>query len=114
MWAGHPHLDPPRHCPRQVSLLVPRSPSVRWGGQPPPGQVAKQSLPRPAEDVLESYENPPPIVLPSEGFQVDLEVDCLDASTYQHLLYLRHFLWGLRGKPSPSGGPAPPEGVKVH
>ncbi|XP_023388529.1 ras-associating and dilute domain-containing protein [Pteropus vampyrus] len=65
-----------------------------------------------SEDVLESYENPPPIVLPSEGFQVDLEVDCLDASTYQHLLYLRHFLWGLRGKPSPSGGPAPPEGVK--
>ncbi|XP_015420636.1 PREDICTED: uncharacterized protein LOC102762072 [Myotis davidii] len=49
-----------------------------------------------SEDVLESYENPPPIVLPSEGFQVDLEADCPDDSVYQHLLYLRHFLWGLR------------------
>nr|KAF6481726.1 Rap associating with DIL domain [Molossus molossus] len=61
-----------------------------------------------SEDVLESYENPPPIVLPSEGFQVDLEADCPDDSIYQHLLYLRHFLWGLRSKPSPSGGPPPP------
>ncbi|KAM7142874.1 ras-associating and dilute domain-containing protein isoform 2-T2 [Molossus nigricans] len=61
-----------------------------------------------SEDVLESYENPPPIVLPSEGFQVDLEADCPDDSIYQHLLYLRHFLWGLRSKPSPSGGPPQP------
>lgn len=58
----------------------------------------------PIEEVLESYENPPPIVLPSEGFQVDLEADCLDDSIYQHLLYIRHFLWSLRSKPSPSGG----------
>ncbi|XP_036788812.2 ras-associating and dilute domain-containing protein isoform X2 [Manis pentadactyla] len=67
-----------------------------------------------SEDVLESYENPPPIVLPSEGFQVDLEADCLDDSIYQHLLYIRHFLWGLRSKPIPSGGAAQrgcPEGL---
>ncbi|XP_035573484.1 ras-associating and dilute domain-containing protein isoform X8 [Canis lupus dingo] len=62
-----------------------------------------------SEDVLESYENPPPIVLPSEGFQVDLEADCLDDSIYQHLLYIRHFLWSLRSKPSPGGGPSQPE-----
>ncbi|KAF5918289.1 hypothetical protein HPG69_002931 [Diceros bicornis minor] len=62
-----------------------------------------------SEDVLESYENPPPIVLPSEGFQVDLEADCLDDSIYQHLLYIRHFLWSLRSKPGPGGGPAQPE-----
>ncbi|XP_023044264.1 ras-associating and dilute domain-containing protein [Piliocolobus tephrosceles] len=64
-----------------------------------------------SEDVLESYENPPPIVLPSEGFQVDLEADCLDDSIYQHLLYIRHFLWGLRSRASPgspgSGAPQP-------
>ncbi|XP_017750401.1 PREDICTED: ras-associating and dilute domain-containing protein isoform X3 [Rhinopithecus bieti] len=70
-----------------------------------------------SEDVLESYENPPPIVLPSEGFQVDLEADCLDDSIYQHLLYIRHFLWGLRSRASPgspgSGAPQPacPEGM---
>ncbi|XP_032611671.1 ras-associating and dilute domain-containing protein isoform X1 [Hylobates moloch] len=70
-----------------------------------------------SEDVLESYENPPPIVLPSEGFQVDLEADCLDDSIYQHLLYIRHFLWGLQNRASPgspgSGAPQPacPEGM---
>ncbi|XP_029802219.1 ras-associating and dilute domain-containing protein isoform X2 [Suricata suricatta] len=63
-----------------------------------------------SEDVLESYENPPPIVLPSEGFQVDLEADCPDESLYQHLLYVRHFLWSLRGRPGV--GPPPPEGLK--
>ncbi|XP_036993825.2 ras-associating and dilute domain-containing protein isoform X1 [Artibeus jamaicensis] len=63
-----------------------------------------------SEDVLESYENPPPIVLPSEGFQVDLEADCLDDGVYQHLLYLRHFLWGLQSKPSPGGGTPQPQG----
>ncbi|XP_066868699.1 ras-associating and dilute domain-containing protein isoform X1 [Kogia breviceps] len=62
-----------------------------------------------SEEVLESYENPPPIVLPSEGFQVDLEADCPDDSLHQHLLYIRHFLWSLRSKPSPGGGPAQPE-----
>ncbi|XP_008579584.1 PREDICTED: ras-associating and dilute domain-containing protein [Galeopterus variegatus] len=61
------------------------------------------------QDVLESYENPPPIVLPSEGFQVDLEADCLDDRIYQHILYIRHFLWSLRSKASPGGGPAQPE-----
>lgn len=65
-----------------------------------------------SEDVLESYENPPPIVLPSEGFQVDLEADCPDDSIYQHLLYLRHFLWGLRSKSSPSDGTPQPQGLK--
>uniref|UniRef100_A0A8C3X8L3 Ras-associating and dilute domain-containing protein n=1 Tax=Catagonus wagneri TaxID=51154 RepID=A0A8C3X8L3_9CETA len=62
-----------------------------------------------SEEVLESYENPPPIVLPSEGFQVDLDADRLDDSIYRHLLYVRHFLWGLRSKPGTSGEPAQPE-----
>ncbi|XP_044931096.1 ras-associating and dilute domain-containing protein isoform X4 [Mustela putorius furo] len=65
-----------------------------------------------SEEVLESYENPPPIVLPSEGFQVDLEADCLDDSIYQHLLYIRHFLWSLRSKPSPSGGSSQSGGLE--
>lgn len=82
--------------------------------QPLPA-AASRRWPRrvPADEVLESYENPPPIVLPSEGFQVDLDADRLDDSIYQHLLYIRHFLWSLRSKPSASGGPAPPECPQV-
>lgn len=37
---------------------------------------------------------------------MDLEAGCLDDSIYQHLLYIRHFLWSLRSKPIPSGGAA--------
>ncbi|XP_031666956.1 LOW QUALITY PROTEIN: ras-associating and dilute domain-containing protein-like [Oncorhynchus kisutch] len=47
-------------------------------------------------DLLESFENHPPIVLPSGGFRVDLDSDCLEDSIYRQLLYVRHFLWGLR------------------
>lgn len=96
VWAGHPGLVPQCREGRAASW---------WGGQ--------AALSPPAEDVLESYENPPPIVLPSEGFQVDLEADCPDDSIYQHLLYVRHFLWGLRSKPSPSGGPPQPQVLEV-
>lgn len=49
-------------------------------------------------DLLESYDNHPPIVLPSAGFKVDLESECVDDSIYRQLLYIRHFLWGLRTK----------------
>nr|XP_021482300.1 ras-associating and dilute domain-containing protein [Meriones unguiculatus] len=65
-----------------------------------------------SEDILESYENPPPIVLPSQGFHVDLDADCLEDSIYQHLLYIRHFLWGLRSPASPDSGPAHPESIE--
>nr|XP_051694732.1 ras-associating and dilute domain-containing protein isoform X3 [Oryctolagus cuniculus] len=72
-------------------------------------------LPPPPEDVLESYEHPPPIVLPSEGFQVDLDAECLDDSIYQHLLYIRHFLWGLRSQAGSSGSATrPAHGEGVH
>nr|XP_004671379.2 ras-associating and dilute domain-containing protein [Jaculus jaculus] len=81
----------------QYQLASAMGPMSAWepGAQDSPG--AFQS-----EDVLESYENPPPIVLPSEGFQVDLEADHLDSSVYQHLLYIHHFLGGLRGQTSAS------------
>ncbi|XP_060754487.1 ras-associating and dilute domain-containing protein isoform X3 [Neoarius graeffei] len=49
-------------------------------------------------DLLENFDNHPPIVLPSAGFKVDLESECVDDSIYRHLLYIRHFLWGLRTK----------------
>ncbi|KAL4658228.1 ras-associating and dilute domain-containing protein-like [Arapaima gigas] len=52
-------------------------------------------------DLLESFEDHPPIVLPITGFQVDLVSDSVDDSIYRQLLYVRHFLWGLRSK-SPS------------
>lgn len=90
------------------------SPSVGRGGRAVSWPGGQQSSPcPPAEEVLESYENPPPIILPSEGFQVDLEAGCLDDSVYQHLLYLRHFLWGLQSRPSPGGGASQPQGPEV-
>ncbi|XP_054633971.1 ras-associating and dilute domain-containing protein isoform X3 [Dunckerocampus dactyliophorus] len=49
-------------------------------------------------DLLESFENHPPIVLPSGGFSVDLEGERVEDSIYRQLLYVRHFLWGLRAK----------------
>uniref|UniRef100_G1MXH9 Rap associating with DIL domain n=1 Tax=Meleagris gallopavo TaxID=9103 RepID=G1MXH9_MELGA len=56
--------------------------------------------------VLESFDNHPPIVLPSAGFKVDLEVETLDDNIYRHLLYIRHFLWSLQSK-SPQGSEGP-------
>ncbi|XP_060116854.1 ras-associating and dilute domain-containing protein [Heteronotia binoei] len=58
------------------------------------------------DDILESFDNHPPIVLPSGGFKVDLEVEHLDDNIYRHLLYIRHFLWSLRSKsPHPNDTP---------
>ncbi|KAM6299149.1 ras-associating and dilute domain-containing protein [Aegotheles albertisi] len=64
------------------------------------------------DEMLESFDNHPPIILPSGGFRVDLEVETLDDNIYRHLLYIRHFLWSLQSKsPQPSQGPgsAPPK-----
>ncbi|XP_068002731.1 ras-associating and dilute domain-containing protein isoform X1 [Melanerpes formicivorus] len=58
------------------------------------------------EEMLESFDNHPPIILPSGGFKVDLEMETLDDNIYRHLLYIRHFLWSLQSKtPNPSEGP---------
>uniref|UniRef100_G3SYI4 Ras-associating and dilute domain-containing protein n=2 Tax=Loxodonta africana TaxID=9785 RepID=G3SYI4_LOXAF len=88
----------------QYQLASAMGPTSAWEPGAPDGPDACKS-----EDVLESYENPPPIVLPSDGFQVDLEVDRLDDGIYQHLLYVRHFLWGLQSRAGPNSGPLPPE-----
>ncbi|CAL8330935.1 unnamed protein product [Lota lota] len=57
-------------------------------------------------DLLESFENHPPIVLPSAGFRVDLDSECVEDSLYRQLLYIRHYLWGLRTKGHfPGSGP---------
>ncbi|XP_057272827.1 ras-associating and dilute domain-containing protein [Pezoporus wallicus] len=64
------------------------------------------------DEMLESFDNHPPIILPSAGFKVDLEVETLDDNIYRHLLYIRHFLWSLQSKsPSTSDRPgsAPPK-----
>ncbi|NXC75981.1 RADIL protein, partial [Anhinga anhinga] len=64
------------------------------------------------DEMLESFDNHPPIILPSGGFRVDLEVETLDDNIYRHLLYIRHFLWSLQNKsPHTSEGPgsAPPK-----
>ncbi|XP_047435250.1 ras-associating and dilute domain-containing protein isoform X2 [Mugil cephalus] len=54
-------------------------------------------------DLLESFENHPPIVLPSAGFRVDLDSECVEDSIYRQLLYIRHYLWGLRTKTQTHG-----------
>ncbi|XP_076879296.1 ras-associating and dilute domain-containing protein isoform X3 [Brachyhypopomus gauderio] len=55
-------------------------------------------------DLLETFENHPPIMLPSAGFRVNLESECVEDSIYRQLLYIRHFLWGLRTKTHPANG----------
>ncbi|NXJ82882.1 RADIL protein, partial [Trogon melanurus] len=50
------------------------------------------------DETLESFDNHPPIILPSGGFKVDLDVETLDDNIYRHLLYIRHFLWSLQSK----------------
>ncbi|XP_054699041.1 ras-associating and dilute domain-containing protein isoform X3 [Grus americana] len=64
------------------------------------------------DEMLESFDNHPPIILPSGGFKVDLEVETLDDNIYRHLLYIRHFLWSLQSKSPQAGegpGSAPPK-----
>ncbi|NWY51682.1 RADIL protein, partial [Chionis minor] len=65
-----------------------------------------------SDEMLESFDNHPPIILPSGGFKVDLEVETLDDNIYRHLLYIRHFLWSLQSKSPRAGegpGSAPPK-----
>ncbi|NXX58595.1 RADIL protein, partial [Scopus umbretta] len=65
-----------------------------------------------SDEVLESFDTHPPIILPSGGFKVDLEVETLDDNIYRHLLYIRHFLWSLQSKSPHTGegpGSAPPK-----
>ncbi|NXK48341.1 RADIL protein, partial [Chauna torquata] len=65
-----------------------------------------------SDETLESFDNHPPIILPSGGFKVDLEVETLDDNVYRHLLYIRHFLWSLQSKSPHAGegpGSAPPK-----
>ncbi|XP_006889810.1 PREDICTED: ras-associating and dilute domain-containing protein [Elephantulus edwardii] len=88
----------------QYQLASAMGPTSAWEPSAPDAPDACKS-----DDVLESYENPPPIVLPSDGFQVDLEVDRLDDSIYQHLLYVRHFVWGLQSRAGRGSGPPPAE-----
>ncbi|KFP21786.1 Ras-associating and dilute domain-containing protein, partial [Egretta garzetta] len=68
------------------------------------------------DEMLESFDNHPPIILPSGGFKVDLEVETLDDNIYRHLLYIRHFLWSLQSKSphtSEEPGSAPPKVASI-
>ncbi|NP_001157406.1 ras-associating and dilute domain-containing protein [Bos taurus] len=103
--AAFPALSPAQlhRLLTQYQLASAMGPMSAWEPGAQDGPAAFKS-----EEVLESYENPPPIVLPSEGFQVDLDTECPDDRVYQHLLYIRHFLCGLRSQPGPSGAPTRP------
>ncbi|NWX86931.1 RADIL protein, partial [Nothoprocta pentlandii] len=79
------------HC--QVAMDV--GPVAAWRAEDEESAAALRN-----DEVLESFDNHPPIVLPSGGFKVDLDVETLDDNIYRHLLYVRHFLWSLRSKSS--------------
>ncbi|NXW89757.1 RADIL protein, partial [Alopecoenas beccarii] len=76
-----------------------------------PGEEENPAASQP-DEMLESFDNHPPIILPSGGFKVDLEVETLDDNIYRHLLYIRHFLWSLQSRSPHTGvgpGSAPPK-----
>ncbi|XP_062443893.1 ras-associating and dilute domain-containing protein isoform X1 [Rhea pennata] len=102
----------PALSPAQLRRLLSQCRAAMDAGRVAAWQPAEEesaAAPR-HDDVLESFDNHPPIILPSGGFKVDLEVETLDDNIYRHLLYIRHFLWSLRSKSPPGGdgpGPAP-------
>ncbi|XP_023687440.2 ras-associating and dilute domain-containing protein-like [Paramormyrops kingsleyae] len=108
----YPALKPVQlhHILTQCLLVAESRPSAVW--QP---TAEEEVPPYRTADLLESFEEPPPIVLPSGGYQVALDSDAVDDSIYRQLLYLRHFLWGLRtkspciparGEPQGNGAPS--------
>ncbi|XP_048870295.1 ras-associating and dilute domain-containing protein isoform X4 [Brienomyrus brachyistius] len=97
----HPSLKPVQlhRILTQYQLAAGTGPVTSWQ----PGPDEETHIYR-TVDLLESFENHPPIVLPSSGFRVDLDCDAVDENIYRQLLYVRHFLWGLRTKsPSTNG-----------
>ncbi|NXA25710.1 RADIL protein, partial [Ibidorhyncha struthersii] len=85
---------------------------IAVGVQPGPALTSPLPSLRLSDEMLESFDNHPPIILPSGGFKVDLEVETLDDNIYRHLLYIRHFLWSLQSKSPHAGegpGSAPPK-----
>ncbi|KAL2086030.1 hypothetical protein ACEWY4_017089 [Coilia grayii] len=65
-------------------------------------------------DLLESFENHPPIVLPSGGFRVDVEREGVEENLYRQLLYVKHFLWGLRQREDPAVQSSPRPNERSH
>ncbi|XP_051561443.1 ras-associating and dilute domain-containing protein-like isoform X2 [Myxocyprinus asiaticus] len=99
--AEHPSLKPVQlhRILTQYQLMAELGPLPIWQ----PSSEDEACIYR-TVDLLESFENHPPIVLPSAGFKVDLESDCVEDSIYRQLLYVRHFLWGLRSRTHNSNG----------
>ncbi|NWW83931.1 RADIL protein, partial [Rhynochetos jubatus] len=104
----------PALAPAQLHRVLSQCQAVMDMGCIPAWQPSEEDSPatfRP-EEMLESFDNHPPIILPSAGFKVDLEVETLDDNIYWHLLYIRHFLWSLQSKSPHAGegpGSAPPK-----
>ncbi|NXJ89089.1 RADIL protein, partial [Corythaixoides concolor] len=95
----------PALSPAQLHRVLSQCQAVMDGGCRSRVQCEPPSLCL-SDEMLESFDNHPPIILPSGGFKVDLEVETLDDNIYRHLLYIRHFLWSLQSKsPHPSEGP---------
>ncbi|XP_041086292.1 ras-associating and dilute domain-containing protein-like, partial [Polyodon spathula] len=97
----YPALKPAQlhHLLTKYQLAPDAGPILAW--QPSPEEEAQIYR---TVDLVESFENHPPIVLPSSGFQVDFESDTVDDNIYRQLLYVRHFLWSLRAKSPSSNG----------
>ncbi|XP_051994177.1 ras-associating and dilute domain-containing protein [Xyrauchen texanus] len=99
--AEHPSLKPVQlhRILTQYQLMAELGPLPIWQ----PSSEDEACIYR-TVDLMESFENHPPIVLPSAGFKVDLESNCVEDSIYRQLLYVRHFLWGLRSRTHNSNG----------
>ncbi|XP_043945427.1 ras-associating and dilute domain-containing protein isoform X2 [Protopterus annectens] len=95
-----PALNPAQlhHSLTQYQLATSTGPIPFW--QPDTKDMPAASR---TEEILEHFDNHPPIVLPTGNFKVDLEEDPLNDNVYRHLLYIRHFLWSLRSKISTNG-----------
>ncbi|NXT59212.1 RADIL protein, partial [Pluvianellus socialis] len=108
--AEFPALSPPQlHRVLSQCQAVMDVGCVAAHASPPPSLPPSLCL---SDEMLESFDNHPPIILPSGGFKVDLEVETLDDNIYRHLLYIRHFLWSLQSKSPRAGdgpGSAPPK-----
>ncbi|NXT17297.1 RADIL protein, partial [Syrrhaptes paradoxus] len=101
----------PALSPAQLHRVLSQCQAVMDMGSIAAWQPARASASPPSslclsDEMLESFDNHPPIILPSGGFKVDLEVETLDDNIYRHLLYIRHFLWSLHSK-SPCAGEGP-------
>uniref|UniRef100_UPI0035902BE5 ras-associating and dilute domain-containing protein-like isoform X1 n=1 Tax=Myxine glutinosa TaxID=7769 RepID=UPI0035902BE5 len=90
-----PALSPAQlhHFLREYQLGPSKTVPQAWQPDSEDSQAAYRTV-----EVLESFENHPPLVLPSSGFQVDLDAPAPSSDFARHLQQLREMLHTLGGK----------------